>query len=143
MTLAAGIAAAIEAHARAEAPRECCGLLVGRGHHVHHAVPTRNIAERPTRYEIDPADHFPVIREARAAGLEVLGAYHSHPTGPAAPSPTDLAEAQAEFLYVIAAPAAPGEAPVEASGGASGGGYELRGYWLDGGNFQPVRLVTQ
>jgi proteasome lid subunit RPN8/RPN11 len=131
MTFAAGIAAAIEAHARAEAPRECCGLLVGLGDRIHHAVPTRNIAARPTRYEIDPAEHFPVIREARDAGLDVLGAYHSHPSGPPEPSPSDLAEAQTDFLYVIAAPA------------ADGTGYELRGYWLDGGNFRPVRLVFQ
>lgn len=130
MTLAAGIAAAIEAHARAEAPRECCGLLVGLDGRIHYAIPTRNIAERPTRYEIDPIEHFPVIREARAAGLDVLGAYHSHPAGPPEPSASDLAEAQTDFLYVIAAPA------------ATGGGYDVRGYWLAGGNFRAVRLVT-
>jgi proteasome lid subunit RPN8/RPN11 len=139
MILAAGIAASIEAHARAEAPRECCGLLVGLGDRIDHAVPTRNIAARPTRYEIDPTEHFPVIREARAAGLDVLGAYHSHPTGPPVPSATDLAEAQTEFLYVIAAPAAPGDR----AGDRAGDRYELRGYWLDGGNFRPVRLVTE
>jgi proteasome lid subunit RPN8/RPN11 len=129
--LAAGIAEAIETQARAEAPRECCGLLVGHEGRIHRAVPTKNIAPRPTRYEVDPVEHFRVIRDARAERLEVLGAYHSHPAGPPAPSPTDLEEAQTAFLYIIATPS------------AEGAGCDLRGYWLDEGNFQPVRLVFE
>ena len=78
--------AAIDVHARREAPRECCGLLVGAPDHVIHAEPTRNLAVKATRYEIDPADHFRILRAARAKGLGVVGAYHSHPFSEPAPS---------------------------------------------------------
>ena len=42
------------AHAREEAPRECCGLLVGKGDAVERSVRARNLDARPTRYLIDP-----------------------------------------------------------------------------------------
>ena len=94
---------AILRHARAETPRECCGLLVGstaRIASIHHA---RNLHESPTRYRIDPADHFAALRAAEARGLDVVGAYHSHPAGAAVPSQTDRDEATfPEYLYLIA-----------------------------------------
>jgi proteasome lid subunit RPN8/RPN11 len=80
------------AHARADLPNECCGLLLGVGDLVHDAVAARNLRRSPTRYEIDPADHISAIRRARQSGQSVLGAYHSHPRGPSIPSATDAAE---------------------------------------------------
>ena len=94
------------AHARDEAPRECCGLLIGNLNAVIRSVRARNLDARPTRYLIDPEDHFGAIRSARAAGLEVVGAYHSHPASAPVPSATDIAEANNgnDFLYVIVSP---------------------------------------
>jgi proteasome lid subunit RPN8/RPN11 len=91
------------AHAREEAPRECCGLLVGKGQSVVRSVRARNLDAKATRYLIDPEDHFAAIRTARAEGLEVVGAYHSHPSSTPVPSATDIAEANSgsDFLYVI------------------------------------------
>lgn len=91
------------AHAREEAPRECCGLLVGKGESIVRSVRARNRDAKATRYLIDPEDHFAAIRGARADGLEVIGAYHSHPSSEAVPSPTDVADANSgsDFLYVI------------------------------------------
>ena len=80
------------AHARAEAPLECCGLLLATGGIIDEAVRTRNVRRSPTRFEIDPEDHFAVIRRARSTGRVVAGAYHSHPRGPRVPSATDAAE---------------------------------------------------
>ncbi len=93
----------IVAHARGEAPRECCGLLVGKEGTVERAVAARNDSETPlTRYRVDPADHFAVIRALRGSEQAVIGAYHSHPATEAAPSPTDTAEAwPSPFVYVI------------------------------------------
>ena len=90
-------------HAREEAPRECCGLLVGSGESVTRGVRATNLDTAPTRYSIDPADHFRAIRSARADGLDVIGAYHSHPASAAIPSATDIAEATSgsDFLYLI------------------------------------------
>jgi len=105
LRIASRAAIAILAHAREAAPEECCGLLVGTGGHVHRAVPARNVLASRDRYLIDPADHFAARRAARADGLAVIGAYHSHPEGPLRPSAVDLAEAfDTGFVYVIAGP---------------------------------------
>jgi proteasome lid subunit RPN8/RPN11 len=102
----AAVIADLLAHARDDSPNECCGLLVGRRGVVERAVRARNLEAGPTRYLIDPQDHFAAIKAARADGLRVIGAYHSHPAGPAAPSPSDIAEASggSDFLYVIVWP---------------------------------------
>src|SRR5258706_1221695 len=93
---------AIVAHARAEAPAECCGMLVGRDASIDEAVRAKNIAGRPTRFLIDPKDHIDARRAARGRGLDVLGFYHSHPHSPAWPSPTDVTEAAyPDSVYLI------------------------------------------
>lgn len=91
-------------HAYAESPRECCGLLLGPEDPlaVIEAWPARNDAEGHSRFLVNPADHFAAIRAARARGLDVIGAYHSHPRSAAEPSPTDLAEGDVgPWLHVI------------------------------------------
>ncbi len=101
-TLTADVVRAVIAHAREAAPAECCGVLLGTAEAVVEAVRTRNIAERPTRFEIDPRDHVAARRAGRTRGLDVVGFYHSHPHSPAAPSETDIAEAHyLTELYLI------------------------------------------
>jgi proteasome lid subunit RPN8/RPN11 len=94
---------AIVAHARREAPSECCGLLVGQGTVVERAVATSNESDAPRRrYLIAPRDLFNLIRELRGSNRQIVGAYHSHVHTDAVPSPTDLAEAwPPPFVYVI------------------------------------------
>jgi proteasome lid subunit RPN8/RPN11 len=103
MVIPDAVMAAMVAHAREEAPRECCGLLIGKGDLVVRSVRAKNADPRATRYLIDPRDHFAAMREARSEGAEVIGAYHSHPASPPVPSPTDIAEANSgpDFVYVI------------------------------------------
>ena len=85
---------AVLAHARAEHPREACGLLIGLSGQISRVVPADNVAARPkTGFEIDPATLLRVHREVRGAGEVVLGNYHSHPNGRAEPSRTDAARA--------------------------------------------------
>jgi proteasome lid subunit RPN8/RPN11 len=117
------------AHARDEAPRECCGLLIGKENSVVRSVRARNLDEKSTRYLIDPEDHFAAIRAARAEGLEVVGAYHSHPTSAPVPSRTDIAEANSgpDFLYVILSPA----------------DEEVRAFRIDAGVCKPLALSPQ
>jgi desampylase len=117
------------AHARAESPRECCGLLIGTPLRVDRAVPCANLRASDTAYLIDPAEHFAAIRVARTAGQSVVGAYHSHPRSEALPSATDLAESVGpDFLYVIAAQAARD-------------GWRAGAFLIDGGNFRETPLV--
>lgn len=81
----------IVAHAVEEKPNECCGLLIGTEDIVEDMVRARNVRRSPTKFQVAPADHFAAIRLARAGGFEVIGAYHSHPSGPSGPSETDRA----------------------------------------------------
>jgi len=77
-------------------------MLIGAAGRITAAVPARNIADQPTRFLIDPVDHIRARRDARDAGLDVVGFYHSHPHSAAVPSETDLAEASyVNHLYAI------------------------------------------
>jgi len=89
LTLPAAVRRAILAHAERDAPRECCGLLIGRSGRVLHAAAMRNISASPrVRFRIDPREHIVLRRELRrlSPALEIVGVYHSHPAGPAEPS---------------------------------------------------------
>jgi proteasome lid subunit RPN8/RPN11 len=121
-----GIVEQIVAHARAEAPLECCGLLLGTPGRLDVALPARNLLASPARFALDPVDHFAAVRRARALGVDVVGVYHSHPASAPVPSPRDLAEASyPDFVYVI----------------ASLPQGEVRAYRLVDGNFLSVGLV--
>ena len=122
------VVTALRTHAVEDRPNECCGLLLGRGGEVVAAVAASNELASPIRFRIAPPDYFAAVRLARARGLEVLGAYHSHPAGGAVPSATDLADAQPDFLYVII-------------GADTGTGLELRAWWLVERNFREITLV--
>ena len=118
---------AIIAHARAEAPAECCGVLVGRGRSIDEAVRARNLAASPARFLIDPKDHIDARRAARDRSLEILGFYHSHPQSPAWPSETDVAEAAyPDAVYLIAS--------------LAGGGVDVRLFHIERGTAVQVAL---
>ena len=88
---------AVLADARADAVRERCGLLLGRGDPVMDFVPAANVHPQPERhFELDPAVLVAAWRAERAGGHAVLGHYHSHPVGEAEPSVADAAAASAD-----------------------------------------------
>jgi proteasome lid subunit RPN8/RPN11 len=94
---------AIQAHGSEGYPDEICGLMLGNDHVVTDVRRARNIiVERSRdRYEIDPLDQIRIQREADAAGLDVIGYYHSHPDHPAQASRFDTERAWAGYVYVI------------------------------------------
>ena len=81
----AAIRAELHAHAAAEAPNECCGLLVFRDDVAERYVPGRNKLASPYRYEleVDPEVWF-----LEDEGYE-LAVFHSHPETEPRPSRTD------------------------------------------------------
>jgi len=90
------------------APRECCGLLEGAvdGSAIRVAAlhPVANIANEADRFEIDPAGHIALLRELRGTERRIIGCYHSHPNGRAAPSARDCEGAvEPDFLWLICA----------------------------------------
>jgi proteasome lid subunit RPN8/RPN11 len=94
---------AIEAHGAEGYPDEICGLMLGTDRVVTEVRRARNIiVERSRdRYEIDPLDQIRIQREADAAGLDIVGYYHSHPDHPAQASRFDTERAWSGYVYVI------------------------------------------
>ena len=98
---------AIQAHGSEGYPHEICGIMIGpRGDRtVTEVRRARNIVtdRAHDRYEIDPRDHMRIQRDADAAGLDILGYYHSHPDHPAQASRFDTERAWAGYVYLIVA----------------------------------------
>jgi len=117
----------MQKHIRGECVRESCGLLAGLDGVITHAFRATNAADKPeTRYEIAPKEIFQRMREMRAAGLELLGIYHSHPNGKNEPSPRDIECAcYPQTPYFILSPAADSPRPVRAFLIADGRANEL------------------
>jgi proteasome lid subunit RPN8/RPN11 len=86
--------AAIIAQARALAPIEACGLLAGAGGRVRRTYHLLNASITPLyNFLADPDQQLRAFLDAERRGLELLAAYHSHPTSAAYPSETDIAMA--------------------------------------------------
>lgn len=78
------------AHAQHEAPNECCGLLLGRGGTIERVIAMKSDRPSPDAYYMNPEQQVEVFTGMAERGEELLGIYHSHPTGPPQPSPADL-----------------------------------------------------
>ncbi len=81
------------AHVQAAFPLEACGLLAGNQGQVSHLYIIENILHSPTAYEMDGRQQLDAMLHAEKEGLELLAAFHSHPSGPSVPSVTDIAQA--------------------------------------------------
>jgi proteasome lid subunit RPN8/RPN11 len=69
---------------------------------VHEVYPTANAARSARLYTVEPKDLLRADRSAEAAGLALIGVWHSHTHTPAYPSPTDVAQApDPEWHYVL------------------------------------------
>ena len=90
------------AHATAEAPMECCGLLAGRNGMVEKIYTMTNTNHSRVSYMIDPKEQFAAIKEMRAKEIDLLAIYHSHPATEAYPSATDVSLAYyPDAVYII------------------------------------------
>ena len=119
---------AMLAHARVDESRECCGLLAGKKETISKIFSGGNVAAQPaTTYEIAPSELFDFMKQMRAAQLDFLGIYHSHPTTENEPSPTDVARAYyPNVAYFILSPRAGAVKPVRAFTIANGAVTELK-----------------
>ena len=82
-------------HALAGTPNEICGVLGGTTKTPDTATVTSihkapNVANHPeTEYRIDPEIQYEILQTIETNDRELIGFYHSHPTGPTHPSRTD------------------------------------------------------
>ena len=114
------------AHVDAHLPYEACGLLAGRGSSVENVLMVTNQAQSPVRYLMDPIEQLHTFEWIEAQGLDLLGIFHSHPTGPETVSPTDIAEAAYDVVYVIVS--------------RSNGIWHTRGFWIQDAAYDEVTL---
>jgi proteasome lid subunit RPN8/RPN11 len=89
--------------AREARPLEVVGLLAGeRLERVNTLIPLENVALDPTRrFSAEPASLVRGLKLIRESRLELCALFHSHPDGPAAPSLTDLENANWDVPMLI------------------------------------------
>jgi proteasome lid subunit RPN8/RPN11 len=80
----------IIAHAREDAPNECCGIIAGNNGDATKLYRAINAEASPFRYSVDPKDLLRIYRDIESNDWDVLGIYHSHTHTEAYPSPTDV-----------------------------------------------------
>jgi proteasome lid subunit RPN8/RPN11 len=116
------------AHAREEAPNECCGLIGGSDGVAKTVYRARNAEASPLRYNLDPQDQFRIMTEMDERGEELSAIYHSHTASPAYPSQTDINLASyPDTLYLIVS--------------LADGEKDLRGYSITDGEVTEVDLA--
>ncbi len=113
-----------------EQPCECCGLLGGRSSQVVSRYPLANKSPEPERrYFAAPEDLFEAMRRMRSESEDLIAIYHSHPRGPAYPSPTDIELAfYQEAVYLII-----GLEPQ----------VEMRAFTINGQQVTEIKILTQ
>ncbi len=103
MRLAAAALRQLLALAQAAPQHEVCGVLLGpRADHAATIVAGRNVAAAPaTTFLLDAATLLAADAQARAAGLCVVGFFHSHPASVPFPSSSDRASAWPDTWHLI------------------------------------------
>jgi len=107
--LSGELEANIRSAGEASYPDECCGVLMGDIDNDGNKIVKRTEAiinagedgEKYHRFLITPEDMIHAEKTARAAKMEVIGFYHSHPDCPAAASDYDRDHALPFYSYII------------------------------------------
>jgi len=116
------------AHAREEAPNECCGMIGGSDGEAATVYRSVNAEASPLRYSLDARDQFRIMEAMENAGEELLGIYHSHTGSAAYPSQTDVNLATyPDAVYVIVS-VQESESP------------DLQGFWIRDGRIDDAEL---
>jgi len=100
-----------------EAPLEACGLLAGKQDSVETVLRMRNAEKSPVRFGMDAQEQYNAFEWMTDNGLDLVGIFHSHPTGPETVSATDIAEAAYEVVHIIWSPI--------------NGTWSARGFWIE------------
>jgi proteasome lid subunit RPN8/RPN11 len=125
---------AMLSHARTELPNECVGFLAGTIEDgvgtVSLCLPLVNEWASPTEFLTEARSLFAAYRAMRAAGVDVLAVYHSHPTSAAVPSRKDVERNTygPDVAWVIV--------------GLSDEEPDVRGWWLSETGYRAATFVV-
>lgn len=120
------------AHARAEAPNECCGMIASADGVAAKVYAAENAAASPLRYEIDPKEQLEIEMDIEDRGWDLGAIYHSHTRSAPVPSETDRNLAfHPDSLYIIV--------------GLDGDEPDVRAWWIKdrGGMPEQAELVVE
>jgi proteasome lid subunit RPN8/RPN11 len=95
---------------------------------VQEVIPVTNGARSPVKYRMDPLEQLRAFNWIEDKGWELLGIFHSHPTGPVGPSATDIADAAYPVVYVIWS--------------RTGGLWKAKGFWIEESRVSEVELYA-
>ena len=104
-------------HVAAQAPLEACGLLAGTQDSVEAVLRVHNAERSPVRFRMDAQEQYNAFEWMDTNGLDLVGIFHSHPSGPETVSPTDIAEAAYNVVHVIWS--------------RTGHAWSARGFWIE------------
>jgi proteasome lid subunit RPN8/RPN11 len=120
----------VVAHAREDAPNECCGMIAAEDGRAVRVYRAENEAASPLRYEIAPQDQYRIEMEIDDAGLDLGAIYHSHTRSEPYPSQTDVNLAfHPHALYLIV--------------GVAGNETEIRAYRIVDGRVSEAGLEVE
>ncbi|MBE2320189.1 M67 family metallopeptidase [Solirubrobacter sp. CPCC 204708] len=77
-------------HARADAPKECCGMIATRDGEAVSVHRARNAANSALKYVMDPKEQLQIQTAIDDADLDLGAIYHSHTRSDPVPSQTDV-----------------------------------------------------
>ena len=98
-----GLYEEIVAHARSEAPNECCGMVASRDGDAVKVYAATNAEASPFRFVIDAREQLEIHNQIEAAELDLGAIYHSHTRTEPKPSQTDInfSKAWPGVLWII------------------------------------------
>ena len=107
-------------------PLEACGVLAGKEARAEKMIGVLNQAQSPVRFVMDPYEQLHAFDWIDSHGLDLVGIFHSHPTGPETVSATDILEAAYAVVHVILS--------------RTGTQWKARGFWIENGKVSEVAL---
>jgi [CysO sulfur-carrier protein]-S-L-cysteine hydrolase len=113
-------------HVNGKAPLEACGLLAGMDSTVQKIFLVQNQAHSTVRYIMNPIEQLNAFAWIESHGMDLLGIFHSHPSGPETVSPTDIAEAAYTVVQIILSP--------------KDQSWQARGFWMEENDYTEIEL---
>lgn len=108
------------------APLEACGLLAGKEARAEKMIGVLNQAQSPVRFVMDPYEQLHAFDWIESQGLDLVGIFHSHPTGLETASATDIGEAAYAVVHLILS--------------RRENQWKARGFWIEDGSAREVTL---
>ncbi len=108
------------------APLESCGLLAGRDSTVEKIFFVQNQAQSAVRYVMNPIEQLTAFEWIDSNGMDLLGIFHSHPSGPETVSQADITEAAYPCVYIVLS-------YVDKN-------WRARAFWIEGNDYMEATL---